>query len=76
MCFWAMQRVSEFYTTEVSLGVTYIMPTPGRFRFYVIVRETGPGTYSEFGVFCLQYESRVSVVEFKTVVLLYPHLIS
>ena len=71
-----MQRVNEFYTTEVSLGVTYIVPTPGRFRFYIIVRETGPGTYPEFGVFCLQYESRVSVVEFKTVLLLDYPLIS
>lgn len=52
------------------------MPTLGRFRFYIIVRETGPGTYPEFGVFCLQFESRVSMVEFKTVLLLDHPLIS
>lgn len=65
-----MQRVNGVYTTEVPLGVISITPNPGRFRFYLLMWKMGPGPLPEFWVFDLQNESQVSVVEFKTMLLL------
>lgn len=65
-----MQTVNGFYTSEVLLGVTYIIPTPGRLRFYISIMKIGPDPFPKFWVFGFQYENRVSVVEFKTVLLL------
>lgn len=71
-----MQTVNGFYTSEAPWGVAYIIPTLSRLRFYINIMKIGPDPFPEFWVFGFQYEHRVPMVEFKTVLWLdHPHIL-